>query len=235
MNHATRLLLLLIASIAPTAYSTNVTLSSDLSDFELRQDTDPFSPDHLNITTQSFSATTADVWNDGDSQYRVIEEFDLTPLLAAGDQITSATLSMTRNFSIYPGSSVQLHGFSTSRATLLSNDNPAALAAYNAPSMLLASAFAANVAPNPPTETFTVDITSFLQARYADIVANPAAPYIALRLDPQTGGTDVRFDSANTLTGLAPQLNVTVVPEPSILGISILSGLALLSRRRSAF
>lgn len=228
-------LLALTAAAAP-AHAADFLLTADPSDFELRRaytfDPDP-APPLGPVTLQSLDAPTVDVWIDGLSTYRVIEEFDLSPLLAAGDAVTSATLAMERVFAIYPNGSVRVNGLTTNRGTLLSAGGPAAIAAWDTPdAQLLDAAFAPNGAPNPATETFTLDVTAFLQARLDDAHATPAQALIAFRLDPQAGGTDIRFTAANAVSGFVPQLRVTVVPEPATASLVTLGAALLLRRRR---
>ena len=194
-------------------------LPSSPADFEIRRELAEGSPNFGKLTTQAQADETLDVWYaGGESEYRAFAEFDLAALAGQGPTISLAQLVAYRTFSSYPNSAVAVYGATANRADVLDIAALATLNEFASPAYtLLSSTFAPNVAPNASGASFTLDVTSYLQARYDAYLADPTLDTVILRLQaPGFFGTDIRFASGDNATAAnRMRLDVNVVPEPS--------------------
>ena len=115
---------------------------------------------------------------------------------------------------------------------------------FLAPADFIANCGAASAAPT------TADLTSYIQALYANPAANgftPGTSYLVLRLNPDadtipTSGTQryttaFQGTAANGGAGTPenrPLVTLEIVPEPGTAGVLLVGAAALLRRRRSA-
>ncbi len=235
-----------LAGLALTLGASNAlagvtSLYSSPLDYEIRELTDPFAPPEP-IRTQGTNDADISVWNDGNTAYKGILQFDLAALAGQGDTVNSAELSMVRDVGWYPGVSIRVLGKNTNRAGFIdplavANTDPSTTGEYNAADYtLLTDTFATTTMGFDDTDmTFLQDITAFISARHAEYLADNSKSVVLLRLEsnPLTG-TDTRFYSGNSAASVAPRINVEVVPEPGSLLLMTGGAMTLATRRRTA-
>lgn len=176
------------------------------------------------------------------AERRAIFQFDLAPLAGLGSTVTAA------NFSVYlpaqnsgvNNRAASLLGSAPNRgATVVFGDAGATNEFGDASYSLLQTAFLpTGITPPQYDARFTsFDLTSFLQARLGDYLANSANRYVFLRVQVAalTPGTNAFFEiSSGDAADVSqrPQLSVTVVPAPGVGAAGFVLACGLAARRR---
>lgn len=165
----------------------------------------------------------------------VIYQFDISSI---GQGIASASFSsvMKMKFAGIPNRDVDLYGSTLNRTSSLLFTDPLAGAEMDGLSYTklnpVGTPYVDNVTSVNGTRYFE-DITTFLQARYADYVGDNSKRWVYFRLQiagPLAGSNAFYdFHSADAGAALAPRLDVTYVPAP---GAMLMLGLAMLGTRR---
>ncbi|MEO0514570.1 MAG: PEP-CTERM sorting domain-containing protein [Planctomycetota bacterium] len=216
-------------------------LYSSPLDYEIRELTDPFAPPEP-LRTQGTNDADISVWNDGNTAYKAILQFDLAALSGQGDTVNSAELRMVRDVGWYPGVSIRVLGKTSNRGGFIdplavSNTDPSTTGEYDAADYtLLTDTFATTTMGFDDTDTtFLQDITAFVAARHAEYLADNNKSVVLLRLESKPfTGTDTRFYSGNSAASVAPRINVEVVPEPGSLLLMAGGAILLATRRRTS-
>jgi hypothetical protein len=175
------------------------------------------------------------------AERRAIFQFDLAPLAGAGNVVTAANFSVflpLQNSGVN-NRAAALYGSAPNRnATIEFSDAGSTNQFSDASYGLLQSAFLpSGITPPQYNNRFgSSDITSFLQSRLNDYIANPANRYVFFRVqvDTLTPFTNAFFEISSgdaTDASERPQLSVTVVPTPGV-GVGLLTlGVAMRRRR----
>lgn len=170
------------------------------------------------------------------NESRVIYQFDISSIAGA---IGSATFSAVLDDAIYPISSnaVDVYGSTSNRGGFLLDSDPLAAAEFDAGSYVKLNSpgvpFVDKI-NNVDGQRYYQDVTSFLQARYADYLNNSSQRWVFFRLQcdgpPPAGSAFYDFDAAEAGAALAPRLDIQYVPGPA--GWLLLGVGAFRSRRR---
>ncbi|MEM1447226.1 MAG: PEP-CTERM sorting domain-containing protein [Planctomycetota bacterium] len=230
--------LTLFAGVSSADAAVTTSLYSSPLDYEIRELTDPFAPPEP-LRTQGTNDADVSVWNDGNTAYKTILQFDLASLAGQGDTVANAELRMIRDVGWYPGVSVRVLGKNSNRAgfidpTAVPNTDPSATGEYHAGDYtLITDTFATTTMGFDDTDTpFLQDVTAFIAARHAEYLLDPSKSVVLMRLESNFQvGTDTRFYSGNNGTNLAPRINVETVPEPGSL-LLMAGATALIATRR---
>lgn len=176
------------------------------------------------------------------AERRAIFQFDLAPLAGAGNVVAAANFSVflpLQNSGVN-NRAAALYGSAPNRnATIEFSDAGSTNQFSDASYGLLQSAFLpSGITPPQYNNRFgSSDITSFLQSRLDDYIANPANRYVFFRVqvDTLTPFTNAFFEISSgdaTDASERPQLSVTVVPTPGVGVVGLLTlGVAMRRRR----
>lgn len=240
LTHTVALTGLALITGVSSAHAGVTSLYSSPLDYEIRELTDPFAPPEP-LRTQGTGDLDVSVWNDGNTAYKTILQFDLASLAGQGDTVANAELRMIRDVGWYPGVSVRVMGKNSNRdgfidPTAVLNTDPSATGEYNAGDYtLITDSYATTTMGFDDTDTeFLQDVTAFIAARHADFLADPSKSVVLMRLESKFQvGTDTRFFSGNNAASLAPRINVDVVPEPGSLLLLAGGAMLIATRRRT--
>lgn len=222
-------------AVASGAQADPFTVAGSTADYEIRQDTNT-----LAKSAQDGGATILDVIGDASfdaQEIRSIFEFDLSSLGSGLASIDSATLYITlEGVDVFPSNEAQLWGSSANRSGATLFSDPGATDEFDAPSYsMLSPDFAPIVNPTFHDVEYTVDLTAFISARYADYQSTPSESWVYLRAQvSQLIGTDFfNFWSADAATAsFRPRLEIdATVPSPASALFLGLGGFAMRRRR----
>jgi hypothetical protein len=172
-----------------------------------------------------------------EAERRAIFQFDLSSLLPLGSTITAATFSLfvpTQNSGI-ANRAVDLWGSSQNRAAVVNFGDAGAANEYDAPSYSLVSSGAVPILTPPELNSRrSTDVTAFLQARYADFLANNTNRFVFFRTQVAPGGTTsfYEFNTAEAGAEFAPKLDVRVIPSPGTAVFGVATMVLAFRRRR---
>lgn len=239
-------LALVAAALALPAAAASVTILGHAADYEADRDiNDP--PDMappLSVTTTAIAGADAVIgvnFEDNlilDTEDRMILQFDLSSITGA---ITSATFKayVEEKHAGFPQLDVALYGSTLNRPGPLTTADAAAPAEFDAPSYVRLDSDAAIFVDNitTPEDAFaSYDVTTFIQARYADFLLDPSKPFVFFRLQNNAPFADASsfydFASADSGAATAPRLEITTAdgPGPAVpLPSSAWAGLTLLA------
>ncbi|MFG0304671.1 MAG: hypothetical protein ACF8Q5_00505 [Phycisphaerales bacterium JB040] len=222
----------LIAGIA----AADVTdLFGDGADYEIRQDTNT-----LARTTADGAATVLDVIADASfdaQERRAIFQFDLSSLGTNYASINSATLYITlQSVDVFPSTPADLWGSSQNRTGAIFEGDAGATDEFDAPSYaLVAPNFAPIANPTLTNVVYSMDLTAFIGARYADYAGTPAESWVMLRAQPSSlVGTDFyNFYSGDAAQQFRPRLEIDfTIPTPASAVLLGLGGVIATRRKR---
>ena len=192
-----------------------------------------------NTTELSVNVDNVDAPGTPYNESRVIYQFDISSI-ASG--IQTATFSAVLDEAIYPisSNSVDVYGSTLNRSSFLLDSDPLAGDEFDAASYLQlndpGTPFVDKI-NNVDGERYYQDITSFLQNRYDDYLADTANRWVFFRLQcdapPVTTSAFYDFNSGDAASDLAPRLDIVYVPAPGALALLACAWLAGRPRRRT--
>lgn len=232
----------LVASVfaVPALAGTPVSITGDVADYQI---TLPEGNAAINTLqglgpnrVGTFRETRPNPGTRQEAERRAIFQFDLASLLPLGNTITAATFSVfvpSQNSGI-ANRAVDLWGSSQNRTGVVNFGDAGAANEFDAPSYALVASGVVPILTPPELNTRrSAEVTAFLQARYADYLANNANRFVFFRTQVAPGGTTsfYEFNTAEAGGDFVPRLDVRVVPSPGTAALAV-GALVLVTRRR---